>query len=153
MVERLPLQAITLWRLHGLFWLLPVLGGLGLRLGLGGPLAAIEWAAWLAALMLLGAVIWTLPARFHSRVVIALDDRAVVYERGYYIRRLTVIPRSRLQYADVSQGPIERALGLGTLIVYTAGLVHGRVAIDGLTHLRALELRDALVADARPDVV
>ena len=47
-------------------------------------------------------------------------------------RSITHVPRSRVQHTDVSQGPLERRYGLGTLIVYTAGTDHARVSLPGL---------------------
>ena len=44
------------------------------------------------------------------------------------------MPRSRIQHTDVTQGPFERWLGLGTLVIYTAGTEHAAVPIEGLPH-------------------
>ena len=47
---------------------------------------------------------------------------------------MTNVPRSRVQHTDVSQGPLERNHGLGTLVVYTAGTDHAKVELGGLDH-------------------
>ena len=44
------------------------------------------------------------------------------------------VPRSRVQHTDVSQGPVERRFGLGTLVIYTAGTDYARVDLAGLDH-------------------
>ena len=63
------------------------------------------------------------------------------------------MPRSRVQHTDVSQGPLERHYGLGTLVVYTAGTDHARVSLPGLAHEVAIQLRDDLRPDRHDDVV
>jgi hypothetical protein len=63
------------------------------------------------------------------------------------------VPRTRVQHTDVSQGPIERRFGLGTLVVYTAGTDHAMVALSGLDHGRALMIREHLLPAAAGDAV
>ena len=63
------------------------------------------------------------------------------------------VPRSRVQHTDVSQGPIERGFGLGTLVIYTAGTEHARVELHGLEHGTALHIRDHLLKSADADDV
>ena len=62
---------------------------------------------------------------------------------------ITNVPRSRVQHTDVSQGPIERRYGLGTLIVYTAGTDHSRVTLSGLDFTLAQRLRTHLLPGTR----
>jgi len=73
--------------------------------------------------------------------------------RGVVWRRHLAVPRSRVQHTDVSQGPLERAHGLGTLVVYTAGTDHARVDLSGLDHATALRIRDHLLPDEGGDAV
>ena len=58
-------------------------------------------------------------------------------------RKVINVPRSRVQHTDVSQGPLERGHGLGTLVIYTAGTDHARVDLPGLDHATALRIRDS----------
>lgn len=53
-------------------------------------------------------------------------------EHGVYRHVETVVPYVRIQHVDTSRGPIERALGLSTLVVYTAGSRGADVSIPGL---------------------
>jgi membrane protein YdbS with pleckstrin-like domain len=53
-------------------------------------------------------------------------------ERGVYRNVETVVPYVRIQHVDTSRGPVERVLGLSTLVVYTAGSRGADVAIPGL---------------------
>jgi membrane protein YdbS with pleckstrin-like domain len=56
-----------------------------------------------------------------------VDARGLEIRRGVFWRSVVNVPRSRVQHTDVSQGPLERSYGLGTLIVYTAGTDHAQV--------------------------
>ena len=60
-------------------------------------------------------------------------------------RRVVSIPRSRVQHTDVSQGPLERRFGLGTLVIYTAGTEHSRISLSGLDYDVASRVRDHLL--------
>lgn len=111
----------------------------------GGRIAiAVAWVCVIAAAAWL-AEAW--PPREYARTRYRLDGDGLLIARGVFWRRITYVPRSRVQHTDVSQGPLERKYGLGTLIVYTAGTDHARVALDGLAWETAAALRDELRAD------
>jgi membrane protein YdbS with pleckstrin-like domain len=82
-----------------------------------------------------------------------LDDRGMEIRRGVFWREVVNVPRSRVQHTDVSQGPLERRYGLGTLVVYTAGTDHAKVTLSGLDHNVALELREQLMPERGTDAV
>jgi membrane protein YdbS with pleckstrin-like domain len=111
---------------------------------------------WVMALFVLLWVIVTLalawfshrwPAIEHRHTSYKVDERGIEIRRGVYWRRVIHVPRSRVQHTDVSQGPIERGFGLGTLVIYTAGTDHARVDLPGLEHATALQIRDYLLPD------
>jgi hypothetical protein len=58
-----------------------------------------------------------------------------------------------VQHIDVTQGPIERRFELGTLVIYTAGTDHAKVALAGLEHGRALAIREHLLPSGAGDAV
>ncbi len=60
-----------------------------------------------------------------------LDAQGIEIRRGVYWRVVINVPRSRVQHTDVSQGPVERRYGLGTLVIYTAGTDHAKVDLAG----------------------
>ena len=68
-------------------------------------------------------------------------------------REVVNVPRSRVQHTDVSQGPLERRYGLGTLVVYTAGTDHAKVTLGGLDHGVALGIREHLMPERGTDAV
>lgn len=77
----------------------------------------------------------------------ALTPQGLRIQRGVWWRSDTVVPRSRVQHTDLHRGPLDRALGLAGLRVYTAGSELGRVALNGLSLERAEALRDALIRE------
>jgi membrane protein YdbS with pleckstrin-like domain len=104
---------------------------LGLGLGLGLVVAGL------------------LAERFLARRVAAWgyaerkDDLMV--RRGVLIRRQSVIPYGRMQFIDVTAGPVERSLGLATVRMHTAAAASD-ARIPGLDRAEAARLRDQLAA-------
>jgi hypothetical protein len=64
--------------------------------------------------------------------------------RGVFTRVRTVVPYVRVQHIDTTRSPVERLLGLSTLVVYTAGSRGADVTIPGLTPDRASTLQHRL---------
>lgn len=81
--------------------------------------------------------------RYRARGYRVDADRLRVV-RGLIFNSDTVVPFARVQHIDVQQGPLERAYGLGTLIVHTAGNHNASVALPGLAHVDALALREEM---------
>ena len=110
-----------------------LLGSTALGLGIG------------LALVVIG-LLWE---RFLTRRVAAWgyaerhDDLMV--RRGVLVRRLSVIPYGRMQFIDVTAGPVERSLGLATLRMHTAAAASD-ARIPGLDRADAAKLRDQLAA-------
>jgi uncharacterized protein len=72
---------------------------------------------------------------------------------GLLMRVQTVVPFGRVQHIDTTQGPIERRLGLSTLILHTAGTRSATVALPGLREVDAEQMRDRIRAKIRQDLV
>lgn len=72
------------------------------------------------------------------------DDDLVV-ARGVLVRRITVVPYGRMQFLDVTAGPVERAFGLATVQLHTAAAATD-ARIPGLAAPEAARLRDRLAA-------
>ncbi len=73
-----------------------------------------------------------------------LQDDALYLERGVVTFVETAVPFVRVQHVDTQFGPIERALGLSSVVVYTAGSRNADVRVPGLTPDRARSLQDTL---------
>ncbi|MBP1986513.1 PH domain-containing protein [Halolamina salifodinae] len=64
--------------------------------------------------------------------------------RGVLTRVQTAVPYVRVQHIDTRRSPLERLLGLSTLVVYTAGSRGADVTVPGLTPDRAATLQRRL---------
>ncbi len=64
--------------------------------------------------------------------------------RGHLWQSESHVPVSRVQHLDLRRGPLERAAGLATLTVHTAGTRLNTVAITRLDQTDAERLRDRL---------
>ena len=73
-----------------------------------------------------------------------LQDDALYLERGVLTRVETAVPYVRVQHVDTRRSPVDRALGLSSVVVYTAGSRGADVTVPGLTPERAKRLRNEL---------
>ena len=134
--------------------------------GVSFVLAMSLWAA--SGILLLGLVLlpvwavvmaafaWQLqrwPALAYRFSSYRVDEAGIEIRRGVYWRTITNVPRSRVQHTDVSQGPLERRFGLGTLVIYTAGTAHSKVNVPGLAFDVARHIRAHLLPDDQSDAV
>jgi membrane protein YdbS with pleckstrin-like domain len=72
------------------------------------------------------------------------DDDLLV-RRGVLVRRTSVVPYGRMQYVDVTAGPLDRRLGLATVTMHTAAAATD-ASVPGLLADEATRLRDRLAA-------
>ncbi|WP_249044620.1 PH domain-containing protein [Crossiella equi] len=72
-------------------------------------------------------------------------DQAVYTQSGFLTREWRIAPLSRVQTVDMTRGPLERSLGLATVVVTTASAA-GPLKIEGLDHPVATALVDQLTA-------
>ncbi len=159
-VERsLDPRSVTLARIVS--WITSAAVALGTFLALLLVLFLAPLLVWAKALIALAWVLFVLalawlahrwPEIAHRYASYKVDAQGIEIRRGVIWRSVVNVPRSRLQHTDVSQGPLERAHGLGTLVLYTAGTHHARVDLHGLDHATALRIREHLLAaSARED--
>lgn len=89
--------------------------------------------------VLVVGLIWVV-LRYRAWVYQVRAD-ALYLERGVTTHVRTLVPYVRIQHVDTSRSPLERALGLSTLVVYTAGSRGADVSIPGLTPEQAQDLQ------------
>ncbi|MDR1441831.1 MAG: PH domain-containing protein [Bifidobacteriaceae bacterium] len=115
---------------------------------IGGVVAAIatpyRWIWLIVGLLALGGL-WS--ASLNGRRVRAIGylERAddLLIRRGLFIRDMVVVPYGRLQYVDVTAGPLDRAFGIAKLDLNTAaGSLDAQ--LPGLEPEEAARLRDRL---------
>ena len=91
-----------------------------------------------------GVVLRFLRNRFRSWQYQERDEDLVV-KRGVAFRRLSVVPYGRMQFVDVTAGPIERLFKLSTIKLHTAAAATD-ARIPGLERDEAARLRDQLAS-------
>lgn len=134
-----------------LFWL-KALVRLLLVLVLAGIGAGLWWyterweavlgPAVLSALILLRLAF--LPRNLRSWGYAERADDLLV-RHGLLYRRLSIVPYGRMQFVDVTAGPLERLFGLATVQLHTAAAATD-ARIPGLLPPEAARLRDRLTA-------
>ncbi len=103
--------------------------------GVGGAAAAVVLASGLVA-----------ETFVHRRVRAwgyAERDDDLLVQRGVLFSRLSVVPYGRMQFIDVTAGPIERSFGLATVRLHTAAAASD-ARIPGLSREEAARLKDRL---------
>lgn len=80
----------------------------------------------------------------HRRWGYDLEDDALALQRGVLTHVDTAVPYVRVQHTDTQRGPVERALGLASVVVYTAGTRGADIRIPGLPPERAERLQGRL---------
>ena len=141
---------VKLMRLATVLLALPfVVGALVLELADKLPRGAFLAPVLLAALYL---IVRAPLRRYHARGYQMGSDRLRVV-RGLVFRSDTVVPFGRVQHIDVSQGPVERAYGLGTLVLHTAGNHNASVSLPGLAHADAMAMREEIRAHVKRETL
>ena len=115
---------------------------------LEGAFRFLPFLAWLIVLSLTAFTGLHWPSVSHRHRRYRLDPESIEIQKGVLWRSSVTVPCSRVQHADVAQGPLERRLGLATLTLHTAGTDHASVTLEGIEYDRALALRDHLVGAA-----
>jgi membrane protein YdbS with pleckstrin-like domain len=107
-------------------------------------LGAVVWGlALLGAGLVLGLLVErTLKRRFSSWGYLERADDLLV-RRGVLVSRLSVVPYGRMQFVDVTAGPLERSFGLATVRLHTAAAASD-ARIPGLERAEAARVRDQL---------
>ena len=120
---------------------LVVLLAVGLPLVLSGQLLAAAVAA--VVVLLAGALTDVVLQRRVAAWGFCERADVLLVRRGVMVRRLSLVPYGRMQFVDVSAGPLERAFGLATLRLHTAAAASD-ARIPGLPRAEAERLRDQL---------
>jgi membrane protein YdbS with pleckstrin-like domain len=106
------------------------------------------WAYGVLALVVLGAGLawsWVLIGRNQRSWKYAERDDELLVSHGIMFRELVVVPYGRMQFVDVTAGPLERAYGIATVELHTATPATD-AKIPGLHPDEAARLRDRLSA-------
>jgi uncharacterized protein len=159
--RRLDPRVIQLDRIVG--WIVTAVVSFGMFIAAVSTLIASSalatWAGaaigggWIGATALLGWWLQVWPAISYRHSSYIVDASGIEIRSGVVWHTVTNVPRSRVQHTDVSQGPLERRFGIGTLVIHTAGTDEAVVSLNGVTHGTALAIRDHLLPREGPDAV
>jgi membrane protein YdbS with pleckstrin-like domain len=69
----------------------------------------------------------------------------LLVRHGLLVRRLSIVPYARMQFVDVTAGPLERVFALVTVQLHTAAAASD-AKVPGLAPAEAVRLRDRLTA-------
>jgi membrane protein YdbS with pleckstrin-like domain len=127
-----------------------------LLLAFGLPISLVAGAmlwlvhAWLGVLVAVAGVAliawgWRVVGRAVSSWGYAERQDDLLVTRGILNRQLVVVPYGRMQYVDVTAGPLDRQFGLATVQLHTAAAATD-AQIPGLVPDEAARLRDRLAA-------
>lgn len=108
----------------------------------------VGWAYGVPALVVAGAGFawaWVLIGRNQRSWKYAEREDELLVSHGIMFRELVVVPYGRMQFVDVTAGPLERAYGIATVELHTATPATD-AKIPGLHPDEAGRLRDRLSA-------
>lgn len=122
---------------------------------MGAPLLGLVVAAvltgqlwlWICVGVLAAFVVWVLWLVPRQVRAMGYAERAddLLLRRGILFRSMVVVPYGRMQYVDVSAGPLARKLGIASVQLHTAS-PGTDASIDGLPTAEAARLRDQLAS-------
>lgn len=122
---------------------------LGLPTVAGAVVALLAGLPWLwvlpaVPLALLVWVLWLVPRQVRAIGYAEREDDLLV-RKGILFRSIVVVPYGRMQYVDVTAGPLARANGIATVQLHTASSATD-AEIPGLPAEEAARLRDQLAS-------
>lgn len=88
---------------------------------------------------------------YHRSIEYWIDSESVRSKRGVFWKRVTTVPFHKITNIDITQGPLQRAFGIGTIHVQTAGAGgsqsgQAELLLQGIDDLEGL--RDKLHANS-----
>lgn len=139
-------QLIAHWIVNGVmaFGAFTILSSLTLAGKLHGMRLAVVPSLAAAGIALIAWWGWRYQHLEHARTSFVISAAGCEIRRGVLWRRIITVPLSRIQHSDVTQGPLQRAYGLATLSLYTAGTEHAKVDLHGLAFETAMAIRQYL---------
>ena len=153
-MQMTPLETGQIWvlRIHAAAIALVLLAAAGigetfLRDRFGSPYGVLV----LPLLLPLAWLVLLAPRRRWRAWAYARSERDLQLRHGVWTRVHTLVPLDRVQHIDISQGPIERGCGVCRLVLHTAGTLHSRVVLPGLSRATAETMRDEIRAQIRSD--
>jgi membrane protein YdbS with pleckstrin-like domain len=139
--RRLASTARWLWRAQGLGATVAALIAAGV---LSEQVGGAAWMLLPVAVAIAG--VGVVPELRWARWRYEVRDEEIDLRHGTVRITRTLVPMLRVQHVDTTQGPLDQALGLATVVVHTAA---GTTTIPALDEGHAARLRDRIAALAR----
>lgn len=105
------------------------------------------WALAAAGVLAAAWVLWLVPRQVRRLGWLETEDELLI-SKGRMWHTFTVVPYGRIQYVDVTAGPLAQAFGLQTVTLNTASSTSD-ARVPGLPREEATELRRRLALRAR----
>jgi membrane protein YdbS with pleckstrin-like domain len=77
-----------------------------------------------------------------------LREKDIYFEKGWWFHTKTLIPFHRIQHVALHQSLLDRYLNLAQLRVFTAGGESSDLTIDGLSALKAEQIRNFILEES-----
>ncbi len=140
--RRVSPKLITVELISRAIWVVIVLAGLLVGLLLNGHRL---WTVAMVAVVLLAIWRSIITVRAVRAWGYAEREQDLLVRHGLVVRRMSIVPYARMQYVDVTAGPLERSFGLATVQLHTAAAASD-ARVPGLVSEEAARLRDRLTA-------
>lgn len=145
--ELVPLErrVLRLWRIRAALVVVPVALLPLVLLGVSDLAVAAVAAIVVAVLATLGGLNWWWTALVWRAWQFRVGEHALHLRHGVLTRHESTIPFHRVQHIDLEAGPLERRLGLTTLVLRTAS-ASSDSTVPGIDAAHADELRTRILA-------
>ena len=137
-------RVLRLWRIRAGLVAGPVVLGAS-ALGILGGGVAVGAATAIVLAVVAGGVVWWWTGLVWRAWRFEVGDAALELRHGVLVRRESTIPLHRVQHIDTEAGPLERRLGLTTLVLRTAS-ASSDSSVPGIDAAEAEQLRDRILA-------
>ena len=84
---------------------------------------------------------------------VALREKDIIFKKGLFWRRSTLLPFNKVQHIEFHRNPIERKLGLSRLNIFTAGGSGVDLQIRGLENERAEKIKQYILEKSKKNFV
>lgn len=86
-----------------------------------------------------------------SRRRFGIREKDIIFQRGFFVFKETIVPYKRIQHVEVTQNLIFKAFKIFSLKVYTAGSSAGDLSIKGLNKDNADKIKAQILKVADID--
>lgn len=100
--------------------------------------------------VLLAAATFIIGTGSFKRKAYAVREKDVLFQTGWIIRKLHIVPFNRVQHCVVQSGPIGRRFGLAAVNIYTAASNNQDISIRGLKTEDAETLKSFILEQIQP---